>query len=346
MRRVRIHSFVVVGITCLAFAPGAYATDGVLELNQVAALAGNVTSGDAPGFPIELFTGGSYRLTSDLVVPSGAEAGIAVYASGVRIDLNGFAIRSGTSCSGTPPSCAPTGTGIGIDASGASDVAVRNGRIAGFGVYGLSLLDGGRITDLGVDGNGLGGIVCDAACIVTTSSVRRNGGPGITVGAGSRVSESTIVGNAGAGISGPADVLSDRNVTTQNGAGSPLLRSRRFYRTAASVPGNVANGTCSAGFHLASLWEILDPSGLSYDRQLGVVDPTAGAGPPSGNAAVGSYGWIRGGNQNCSNWSSTTSSGHAVALESNWAANGAVTWPWSTAAFACSESHPVWCVED
>lgn len=111
-------------------------------------------------------------------------------------------------------------------------------------------------------------------------------------------------------------------------------------------PGNLAASACSAGFHLASLWEILDPSRLSYDRQLGVVDATAGAGPPSGNPAGGSYGWVRGGNQNCSNGSSTAGSGYAVALESNWSANGPVTWPWSTAAFGCGASHPVWCVED
>ena len=50
----------------LAFCAPALAVDGVIEINQARALAGGVTSGDTPGFPVIIDTAGSYTLTSDL----------------------------------------------------------------------------------------------------------------------------------------------------------------------------------------------------------------------------------------------------------------------------------------
>ena len=138
--------------------PPARAVDGVREINQTSALVGSVTPGDTAGFPVEIFTSASFRLTSDLVVPAGAAAGIAVYATGTRIDLNGFTISSGTQCSGQPTTCTAGGNGVGIDASGASDVKIQNGRISGFGVYGIFLYEQGTVSGVTVDNNGQGGI--------------------------------------------------------------------------------------------------------------------------------------------------------------------------------------------
>jgi hypothetical protein len=85
----------------------AAAVDGVIEINQAAALAGGVTPGDAPGFPVSLNAPGSYRLTAGLVVPDGATTGIRIDSSEVAIDLNGFSITCADPCTGS--------TGFGID---------------------------------------------------------------------------------------------------------------------------------------------------------------------------------------------------------------------------------------
>ena len=41
-----------------------YAVDGVVLIDQNHALAGNITPGDGPGFPVTLSQPGSYRLTA------------------------------------------------------------------------------------------------------------------------------------------------------------------------------------------------------------------------------------------------------------------------------------------
>ena len=59
-------------------------------IDQATALAGNVTPGDTPGFPVKITVPGSYKLTSNLEVPLHIQA-ILVVSPGVTIDLNGFA---------------------------------------------------------------------------------------------------------------------------------------------------------------------------------------------------------------------------------------------------------------
>ena len=46
-----------------------YAVDGVILIDQKTALAGKVTAGDAPGFPVTISQAGSYKLSSNLVIP-------------------------------------------------------------------------------------------------------------------------------------------------------------------------------------------------------------------------------------------------------------------------------------
>jgi hypothetical protein len=181
----------------------ATAADGMIEINQQRALAGAVTPGDAPGFPVELFTRGSFVLTGDLDVPGSAESGISVYAAGTRIDLNGFSVSSATQCPGQPPVCTQAGARIGIAASGANDVSVRHGRVSGFRIYGVELFESGRVEALTVESNGQGGIVCDEGCSIEDSIVRRNGGGGIVAGIASRIARNVVSRNAGPGISAP-----------------------------------------------------------------------------------------------------------------------------------------------
>lgn len=48
--------------------------DGVIEINQHAAVAGDITAGDTAGFPVTLSVEGGYRLTSNLAVSAGVMA--------------------------------------------------------------------------------------------------------------------------------------------------------------------------------------------------------------------------------------------------------------------------------
>src|SRR5438046_162421 len=64
--QIREHTMRPIVLTAafvVAFAGASYASDGVVEINQARALAGGVTRGDAPGFPVTISQPGSYRLT-------------------------------------------------------------------------------------------------------------------------------------------------------------------------------------------------------------------------------------------------------------------------------------------
>jgi hypothetical protein len=100
----------------------AFAVDGVILIDQNKALAGNVSPGDAPGFPVSIRRPGSYRLAGNLTVPSGLN-GIEITESNVTVDLNGFSLL------GTPQNgAAIIFTGV-VPAKG---LAIRNGVISGF----------------------------------------------------------------------------------------------------------------------------------------------------------------------------------------------------------------------
>src|SRR5882724_9211008 len=74
------------------FAAPAAAVDGAIQITQAKALAGNVTPGDAAGFPVTITVPGSYVLAGNLEVPV-SKTGIVVNATEVSIDLNGFRIN-------------------------------------------------------------------------------------------------------------------------------------------------------------------------------------------------------------------------------------------------------------
>jgi hypothetical protein len=136
---------------------------------------------------------------------------------------------------------------------------------------------------------------------------------------------------------------------------------RSFYLTDDDlIEGQNALGACDTGFHMASLWEILDVSNLRYaSEQLDAyVASDSGQGPPSGT-----FGWIRtGGPQdegsadqgvaNCKLWTEFDPYyGTQAQLENRWDGNAtppAVDWlgPWETAAVGCENFGRVWCVQD
>ena len=145
-----------------------------------------------------------------------------------------------------------------------------------------------------------------------------------------------------------------RNVTEARGSNDKKNNSpRRFYLTRESHPGNAALTACATGFHMASLWEIHDPSNLRYDTQLGETADDSGFGPPAGFP-----GWVRTGFgatgdvntvANCEAWTSSSGAnqGTAVSLPGLWdpTANTSPIAPWRAVNFFCGGLH-VWCVED
>jgi len=203
-----------------------FAADGVIEINQARALAGGVTPGDTPGFPVTISVSGSYRLTSNLDVtgqptPQNVTAiAVVAGATNVTIDLNGFAIIGPESCSGTPISCTPgPGGGDGINNMALGSVTVRNGIVRGMGRAGIALSGGSLVEKVHVitnatDGiyintgivrecvaasNGAFGIITDGTAMVTQNVTQANGTDGIQV-AGGTVSGNTAMGNGGNGL--------------------------------------------------------------------------------------------------------------------------------------------------
>ncbi len=123
-----------IGILLTLFvATPSYGVDGVIEINDAAALAGGITAGDTAGYPVTISESGSYRLTGNLSQPSSNTTVINIQASNVTLDLNGFSILGSTVCSGAPvSSCSPLGTGAGISApSSVDNVVVKNGTVSG-----------------------------------------------------------------------------------------------------------------------------------------------------------------------------------------------------------------------
>ncbi len=228
-----------VGLSLLAFGHPALAVDGVTEINQVRAGAGNVTPSDSPGFPVTLDHPGSYRLTGNLTVSDSNATAIVISSSNVTVDLNGFAIVCHT---GVAP-CGP-GTGAGIDASGQSNVAVRNGTVRDMGRDGIVTGLNARVQDVSALGNHRNGIMTGSSSVLSDNIASDNGNDGMISGIGSTIANNsmrnngrggvetstacTIAGNTAAnntvfGIYCNGGCTIDRNTLLENGTGISLL---------------------------------------------------------------------------------------------------------------------------
>jgi hypothetical protein len=169
-----------------------YAVDGVALIDQTHALAGGVTPGDAPGFPVTISLPGSYRLSGNLTVPDANTTAILITADNVTIDLNGFSIVGPTICmtDGRTASCNSTGTGDGVDAGSRTNITVINGTVRGMGNIGINIP--------GVGSFGFGDQGNKGAYVEKVHAVS-NGGAGIVVTSGMVIGNAAI-SNGGAGI--------------------------------------------------------------------------------------------------------------------------------------------------
>jgi hypothetical protein len=192
-----------------------YAVDGVVLINQSSALAGNVTPGDTPGFPVTISVSGSYRLSGNLTVPDANTDAIDIDVDNVTIDLNGFSIIGPTVCSGGPPvaSCSPNGTGLGISSLNGG-ISVSNGTIRGMGA-GIAINSyNNRIVNVATLGNSDTGIFVRG--IVSSCTASNNGGIGILT-FGSKIVDNVTAFNHLDGIQSQGPGLVSGNLTFQNG---------------------------------------------------------------------------------------------------------------------------------
>jgi hypothetical protein len=170
---------VFAAVVMLAWAASARAVDGTIEINQTKALANG-------GFPYVISTSGSYRLTGNLTVSSTSADAIAVNASDVTLDLNGFSI--------TGPGGSTSGNGI---SAGVTDVTVENGTITGFG--GNAAIRAGNnsiIRNVHASSNGQG-IITGNGSVVSDNVAHDNSGTGINCnGAGCAISGNAVYNNA------------------------------------------------------------------------------------------------------------------------------------------------------
>ena len=206
-------------LTCCV--PAALAVDGVIEINHARALAGGVTPGDAPGYPVTLSQPGSYRLTGNLSQPS-ADTDVLQVANNVRnvnIDLNGFEIGGGNTCNYTPGpmalSCTAVGSGTGIQTFwDETHLNVRNGVIRGVGSMGIR--SNGPLTadNLRIVHSGSYALLGGAALIRNVMVYRNGRGVGTANG---EISQVRVLENGGdAGIECSGACVITHNVVKNN----------------------------------------------------------------------------------------------------------------------------------
>jgi hypothetical protein len=335
----------------VALAAPALASDGVLEINQTEVEA-------AGGFPYRINTPGNYVLTSDLTVTTDVTA-LLILTDDVTIDLNGFGIVGNSSCA--PGSCVQ-GTASGVTSVPIlpilfHNISVFGGDVSHFSGNCIRLGKNSRVERMRVISCGADGITISSGIVTgnVVSSVRHHG---LFLGVGSiyshnTVTETNLAEGTGRAVQGGRATAGN---SCDDGSCS-RIQLRNYYLTIGTSNGANALTACSAGFHMASLWEILDPMRLRYDVDLGLVPmitDTRAGGPLSG---VG--GWVRTGytaspvlidpgTANCDMWTSTSPdvSGSYVTLDESWDAPAFVTSPWRPTEIDCDASVNVWCVED
>jgi hypothetical protein len=133
----------------------------------------------------------------------------------------------------------------------------------------------------------------------------------------------------------------------------PLAAStsmRQYYLAAPVLDDTQAISACADGYHMASLWEILDTSNLKYNTSLGLYQGDSGSGPPTVwqgwvRTGYGSYNLDTAGQANCSAWSTTSGYGTTAGLPANWTGVADIH-VWNVSTSSCGLPAKVWCVED
>ena len=179
---------------------------------------------------------GSYYLTANLN-GGGTLNGIVVQASGVTIDLRGFAI---VNCP------------VGLSAvAGVRSVAVANGSVSACTGAGVDLSMAGqcRLEGVNISNNAGDGASVGDASLVTLCTAAGNGGHGLAVGNGGTVFRCVAQTNGKSGIVIASNCQATENTCTGNGSGAGqagLMTTGANNR----VDGNSANQNNGQGFQI------------------------------------------------------------------------------------------------
>jgi hypothetical protein len=240
-------------------------------------------------FPYMITAPGSYRLKANFTVPDANTTAIKITSDNVTLDLNGYTVSGPTVCSGLPvTSCAPTGTGNGIDALGFNNVKVTNGVVQGMGRDGIDLgddcvvdgvraksngnkgvaaLKSARITGTTATANGSLGLSCDPGCQISDSSATYNLDKGIDARANSTLTgdransngldginlgDNGIVTRSTANSNGNAGITAQANTTISNNVASNNADDGIVEGAGSVVSGNSVNGNAAFGLNLGS----------------------------------------------------------------------------------------------
>jgi len=230
------HPLTLLAAAAALLAAPAFAAEGVLEINQTCATQTGCFEGDKAGFPVTITDAAaakSFRLTSDLVVPSELITAVSIDSNLVRIDLGGFAVRGPVTCTGTPLVCSPTGPGNGIAVTSPAReaVEVRNGAVSGMGGRGVSVGVAGVVENVRATRNGSRGIQAGSGGVVRGSTASFNGGQGILVAVGAQIVGSVVEHNGGEGINANSSaVVMIGNTAQDNGATGILCGSAAILK--------------------------------------------------------------------------------------------------------------------
>ncbi len=242
-----------------AVASALYGADGITIIDQSRAIAGSVTPGDAPGFPVTLSRPGSYRLAGNLTVSDPDTTAIEITAESVTVDLNGFSIIGPVNCTSKPTKCPPSGEGSGVRTAGNHALSLRsikvmNGSVHGMGLLGIVLAGEGNLVErVTAYSNPAGGMSVSGT--VEHSAAIQNGSFGIVA---RTVRDSTSLENVGNGII--IDVgggIASGNVSSFNGGvGIVALFStatnnttylNNLFGISASCPSTIVGNTVISG---------------------------------------------------------------------------------------------------
>ncbi len=265
-------AFILAATLLGGLAPVAHAVDGVVLIDQARALAGGITPGDAPGFPVTLSRSGSYRLSGNLTVPDENTTAIEITADNVTLDLNGFTILGPTVCSGTPLSCTPTGFGVGVAAGFQLNTTVVNGSVQGMGKLGVFANGlGSRVEKVHATSNGGTGI--SVVGTVAGNTATFNGATGIA--ASGTVTGNTAINNGGTGIS--ADGTVTGNEAVSNGG-------HGIFANNSTVTGNAASSNGATG--IAANASTVTGNTAIFNGSAGIT----ASGTVTGNTVVSNIG--------------------------------------------------------
>lgn len=317
-----------------------HADEGAVEINQTCALLTGCAPGDAPNYPVTPTAGGSFVLTSNLVVTSSNDG--VVLPANSTLDLNGYSIEGHVTC--PLGQCPNASAGSGVVAGGLS--VVVNGRISGFGLDCVQTGVASRVEDLRVAECARHGINAGSGSFVAGNRIEAIGQSGINfslalVGDTPSLYESNAIGSTGSAsvvngrASGPNSCPDQKCGTTGK---------RLYYLTIGTQSGATADTACASGFHFASLWEIHDTTLVEYDTTRGLVPTATTQGPP-----FLTPGWIQGMGTSCNAWTSSSSAvtgSSAEIIQSSFLGGLEDVIPWDIDSQTCNQLLPSWCVQN